>query len=126
MGKLAAARSRSSSLSILAFLIELPSLPEIPLRYLPCHSTTVFYAMDMNEQIREAAEQARARFGLTQDDVAMGAGVKQATVSRLLAGERAGEPDTWLRILDVLELELVAVPRGVDVSRLFEEGVNDG
>ena len=58
--------------------------------------------MYMNEQIREAAEQARARLHLTQDDVAKGAGVKQATVSRLLAGERAGEPDTWLRILDVL------------------------
>ena len=82
--------------------------------------------MPMNEQIREAAEQARARLHRTQEDVARGAGVKQATVSRLLAGERAGEPDTWLRILDVLGLELVAVPRGVDVSRLFEEGVKDG
>ena len=68
--------------------------------------------MSMNDQIRREAERLRLALGLSQQELAERAGVRQATVSRLLAGERMGEPETWQRILKVLGLELAAVPAG--------------
>lgn len=79
--------------------------------------------MAMNPQVREAAKVGMAARGLSQVALAERTGVKQATVSRLLAGARQGEPETWQRLLDAVGLELVAVPKGTDVSKLtVEEG----
>lgn len=76
--------------------------------------------VSVNAQIREAAQRRLGAKGWSQLELAKRAGVKQATVSRLLAGERQGEPDTWRRLLKALGLELVAVPEGADVARLTE------
>jgi hypothetical protein len=43
-------------------------------------------------------------------------------VSRLLSGERQGEPETWARLLGALGLELVAVPKETEISKLIEKG----
>ena len=76
--------------------------------------------MSMNAQIRQAAKQAIEASGLTQHELAKKAGIRQATVSRLLTGERRGEPETWDRLLEVLGLELIAVPAGIDLTQLSE------
>ena len=76
--------------------------------------------MNMNSQIRQAAKQAIETSGLTQQELAKKAGMRQATVSRLLTGERRGEPETWERLLSELGLELMAVPKGTDLSRLLK------
>ncbi len=67
--------------------------------------------MDMNERVREKARQTMAQGSYTQETLAKAAGIKQATVSRLLTG-RMGQPGTWEKLLDALGLELVAVPKG--------------
>ncbi len=77
--------------------------------------------MDMNERVRETARQTIARNELTQEALAKAAGIKQATVSRLLTG-RMGQPGTWEKLLDALGLELVAVPKGADLSKLEGKG----
>lgn len=74
--------------------------------------------MDMNAQIRKAARNGLSARGWSQLELAKRAGIKQATVSRLLTGERQGEPATWERLLAALGLELVAVPLGTDMSGL--------
>ena len=81
--------------------------------------------MNMNRQIREVANRAFAQSDWTQEDLAKKVGVKQATISRFLTGER-GKADSVLSILDALGLELVAVPKGADVSKLFEKGEDNG
>jgi transcriptional regulator with XRE-family HTH domain len=73
--------------------------------------------MDVNERIRYVARQAVAEKGMTQEELAKLAGIKQATVSRLLTG-RLGKPGTWEQLLDALGLELVAVPKGTDLGKL--------
>lgn len=67
--------------------------------------------MIVNEHIRQRAKAALSSKGWSQEKLAKRAGVKQATVSRVLAGERIGEAATWHRILDALELELTVVPK---------------
>ena len=74
----------------------------------------------MNTQIREAAQNGLRAKGWSQLELAKCAGVKQAAVSRLLSGERQGEPETWERLLAALGLELVAVPSDTDVNRFGE------
>lgn len=82
--------------------------------------------MNVNAQIRDTARQGIAAKGWSQHELARRAGVKQATVSRLLAGERQGEPETWGRLLDALGLELVAVPKGTGPSKLEEREQTHG
>lgn len=77
--------------------------------------------MDMNERVRAKARQTMVQGELTQEALAKAAGIKQATVSRLLTG-RMGQPGTWEKLLDALGLELVAVPKGTDLSKLESEG----
>jgi len=78
--------------------------------------------MGMNNQIREAARRELNGRGWTQQQLAGKARVRQATISRLLAGERTGEPATWERLLSALELELIAVPKGTNLENLAEKG----
>lgn len=47
--------------------------------------------------------------------------MSQPNVARALSGRSGSIPSTWARILDALGLELVAVPKGTDVSKLLEE-----
>lgn len=78
----------------------------------------------VNERIRERARREVAKRTLSQDEVARLAGIKQATVSRLLTG-KLGKPGAWEKLLDALGLELVAVPKGTDLSEA-EEKETDG
>ena len=78
--------------------------------------------MNVNIQIRETAQRGLSSKGWSQLELAKRAGIKQATVSRLLTGERQGEPETWERLLNALGLELVAEPKGADLSKLEGEG----
>jgi transcriptional regulator with XRE-family HTH domain len=77
--------------------------------------------MVVNTQIRSAASRAVERQRLTQKQLAERVGMSQPAVGRVLNGARKGDPDSWQRILDALGLELVAVPKGTDVSQLLEE-----
>ncbi len=76
--------------------------------------------MSVNTQIRETAQRGLSSKGWSQLELAKRAGIKQATVSRLLTGGRQGEPETWERLLNALGLELVALPKGTDVNKLLE------
>lgn len=78
--------------------------------------------MAMNAQIREAAKNSLSAKGWSQLELAQRAGIKQATVSRLLAGERSGEPTTWEKLLAALELALVAVPVGTSKNGQDKRG----
>ncbi len=77
--------------------------------------------MSVNTQIRETAQRGLSTKGWSQLELAKRAGIKQATVSRLLTGERQGEPETWERLLGALELKLIAVPKGTDATKLLEK-----
>lgn len=68
--------------------------------------------MTVNENIRLAALQRLKVLNWTQGDLAKLAGVKQPTVSRLLAGTQVGRPETWQQLLDALGLELTVREKG--------------
>lgn len=65
----------------------------------------------MNEQIRTASREALKRKQMTQAEIADQIGLKQSDVARLLTGKVGRIPDNWQKLLDALELDLVAVPR---------------
>lgn len=44
--------------------------------------------------------------------------MSQPNVARALTGRSGSIPSTWARILDALGLELIAVPKGTDISQL--------
>ena len=64
----------------------------------------------MNEYVREQARKAIEEKALTQEDIAQLAGIKQATISRLLTG-KLGKIGAWEKLLDALGLELTATPK---------------
>lgn len=65
----------------------------------------------MNAAIREAVRKRMKDLNVTQ--VALGAqvGMAQPNIQRLLAGRVAPVPDSWQKVLDALNLELVVVPK---------------
>lgn len=65
----------------------------------------------MTEEIRKAMRSALDKSGMTQSELAQRAGVKQATVSRYLNGER-GKNDEYVKVLEALNLELKVVTKG--------------
>lgn len=77
--------------------------------------------MDMNAAIREVARSRMKAQGLTQEGLADQLGTVQPSIARLLTGKSGALPKLWQEVLDELGLELVAVPKGTDVSKLFEE-----
>lgn len=66
----------------------------------------------MNENIRRRVRVALAERDMNQRDLAERVGMKPQYVSDLLTGRVGKIPSTWARILDALDLELVAVPKG--------------
>lgn len=48
---------------------------------------------------------------MTQADLGERIGMAQPNVQRLLAGRAAHLPDSWQKVLDVLQLELVVIPK---------------
>lgn len=65
----------------------------------------------MNEQVREAVKQAMQEKALSQGELARQTGLVRPAVSKLLNGSVGRVPENWQRILDALDLELVAVPK---------------
>lgn len=76
----------------------------------------------MNQQIRQAIKNRLKQQGLTQETLGNLTGMSQPNVARALAGRSGSVPDTWKRILEALDLELVAVPKGTDLDALNEKG----
>jgi transcriptional regulator with XRE-family HTH domain len=62
--------------------------------------------MSMTDEVREAARRALKEKGWTQELLAKEAGVKQATVSRFLSGDRNKAAEAAIAILDALGLKL--------------------
>lgn len=65
----------------------------------------------MNDQVREAVAHALKERGVSQKDFAQSIDLEPPNLSRLLNGKSGRIPENWQRILDALELDLVAIPR---------------
>lgn len=53
---------------------------------------------------------------LSQRQLAIGIDVTPQYLSDMLSGKRSNMPEKWKLVLEALELELVAVPKGKDLS----------
>lgn len=65
----------------------------------------------MNDGIRRAVRVSLAERNMNQADLARTIGMKPQYVSELLTGKAGKIPAAWTRVLDALNLELVAVPK---------------
>lgn len=73
----------------------------------------------MNDTIRKRVRSEMDRADVSTYQLAELVGMKQPNVTRVLTGRSGSIPDSWQKILDALDLELVVVPKGSDVSDLF-------
>jgi len=74
------------------------------------------------KQMGEALRRRRRHLGLQQKALGEVAGLRQATISRLEAGEAGLRLSTLFEVLTALEMELVIRPRTkvpIDVEELF-------
>src|SRR5690606_1717612 len=78
----------------------------------------------MNEGIRRAVRVSLAERDMTQSDLAAEIGVTPQYVSRIMQGQVGKVPEAWQKILDALDLELVAIPKGS--RRAFSSGFAGG
>lgn len=67
--------------------------------------------MYMNREISETVRKIADSRGLTQKQLADRTGLTQPAISRLLRGDRKGDPESWQRIFDVLGLVLTVRAR---------------
>ena len=79
-------------------------------------STICAIIADMNAVIRQQIKDALAHKNLSQVALARLSGVREDYVSKVLRGERVSVPQEFAAMLDALDLELVAVPKGTDLS----------
>lgn len=63
--------------------------------------------MGMDDRIRKALLKAMSEQGVSQADLARRMGVQPQSITKLLSGERGKVPQSVLRALDTLGLELV-------------------
>lgn len=68
----------------------------------------------MNAAIRKAVRERMKDLKVTQAALGAQVGMAQPNIQRLLAGRVAPIPDSWQRVLDALNLELIVVPREED------------
>ena len=69
-------------------------------------------------RIGRGLKTARRASGLSQAEVAAGAGVSREALSRLESGQHAARTDTLTAALDVLGYELAFLPRSPQAQRL--------
>ncbi len=74
----------------------------------------------VNEKVRNTVKQQMLRKDLNQTTLAKRVSMSRVNLVRLLSGRSGQVPESWQKVLDELGLELVAVPKGADTSRLFE------
>jgi transcriptional regulator with XRE-family HTH domain len=75
----------------------------------------------MNDAIRETVKNRMKSRELTQRELAKRTDMHETNLARLLAGRSGTINQSWQRVLEELNLELVAVPKGTDLSKLLEE-----
>lgn len=76
----------------------------------------------VNESIRQAVKNRMRARDLTQRELARRTDMHETNLARLLAGRSGKINEGWQRVLDELGLELVAVPKGTDLSSLEGKG----
>ena len=59
--------------------------------------------------------------GVTQTALAERMGIERTNLVRIVNGHIGTVPKRWQQLLDELGLELVAVPKGTDLSKLESE-----
>ena len=74
--------------------------------------------MEMNQRIRKITRDAMEQKGISTYRLAELTGMQQPNVTRLLTGRSGSIPESWQKILDALNLELVAVPKGTNLEAL--------
>lgn len=74
-------------------------------------SMDVTMCRGMNKQIREIARKLIEERDLTHREVGESIGADRVTVTRLLSGKNGRIPENWQEILDLLDLELIAVKK---------------
>ena len=76
----------------------------------------------MNDTIRQTVRNRMRARALTQRELAKRTDMHETNLARLLVGRSGKINEGWQRVLNELGLELVAVPKGTDLSRLEEKG----
>lgn len=70
------------------------------------------YNAGMNDQVRQSVREVMQERGITQTALAEQLGVFRPNLNRVLNGQSGNIPKMWSDVLDVLELDVVAVKRG--------------
>ena len=65
----------------------------------------------MNEQVRQVVRDRMKEQGITHERLAELTGIQRPNVTRLLTGQSGTIPDNWQKVLDALDLKLVAQSR---------------
>ncbi|WP_231724438.1 helix-turn-helix domain-containing protein [Deinococcus actinosclerus] len=66
----------------------------------------------MNDRVREAVKNRLKEKGISQGQLATLLEVERPSITRLLSGTSGKVPQLWQEVLDALDLELVAIPKG--------------
>ena len=74
----------------------------------------------MNPKIVETVKAKMQADGVTQTALAERMGIERTNLVRIVNGHIGTVPKRWQQLLDELGLELVAVPKGTDLSKLPE------
>ena len=89
----------------------------------------ICFTVEVNKQVQDAIRQRMRERGLSQEALGEAVGMSQPNIARILSGRSGKVPQSVREILEVLDLELVAVPKGANVQELFEshkKGDRDG
>lgn len=73
----------------------------------------------MNLKVRETVKQQMRERNISQTMLADKVAMSRVNLVRLLSGRSGQVPEGWQKVLDELELELIAVPKGADPSQFF-------
>ena len=69
-----------------------------------------------DKAVRDGIEKAMRAAGKSASDIARDLEVSRSHVSQVLVGKRSTIPQSLIDILENLDLELVALPKGTDLS----------
>jgi DNA-binding phage protein len=80
--------------------------------------------MEMNTKVRQTVREVMNDKKMSTYKLAELTDMSQPNVARALTGRSGSIPTTWVRILNALGLELVAIPKGTDLpqSKAPKEG----